>query len=77
MFWQTFAILIETTGIYLILAEQHKHSSKINKLLLSIPSKKGPLVPTGTIINPFKTEKTAANGNLRQWLKWKPQAKRH
>ena len=37
-------------------------------------SKKGPIVPTGTIINPFKTDKTAANGNLRLCLKWKPQA---
>ena len=26
--------------------------------------KKGPIVPSGTIINPFKTDKTAANGNL-------------
>ena len=26
-------------------------------------------------INPFKTDKTAKNGNLVQYLKWKPQAK--
>ena len=25
-------------------------------------------------LNPFKTDKTAANGNLGQCLKWKPQA---
>ena len=25
--------------------------------------------------NPFKTDKTAANGNLRLCLKWKPQVK--
>ena len=34
-----------------------------------------PILPTGTIIYPFKTDKTAANGNLRLCLKWKPQAK--
>ena len=27
------------------------------------------------IFNPFKTDKKAANGNLRLCLKWKPQAK--
>ena len=27
--------------------------------------------------NPFKTDKTAANGNLRLCLKWKPQATCH
>ena len=40
-------------------------------------SKKGPIVPTGTIINPFKTDKTAANGNLRLCPKLEPQAKCH
>ena len=27
--------------------------------------------------NPFKTDKTAANGTFRLCLKWKPQAKCH
>ena len=27
--------------------------------------------------NPFKTDKSAVNGNLGQCLKWKPQAKCH
>ena len=29
------------------------------------------------LFNPFKTDETAANGNLGQCLKWKPQAKCH
>ena len=31
-------------------------------------SKEGPIVPTGTVINPFKTDKTAAYSNLGQCL---------
>ena len=29
------------------------------------------------VINPFKTDKTAENGNHGQCLKWEPQAKCH
>ena len=40
-------------------------------------SKKGPIVPTGTIIDPLKTDKAAAIVNLRLCPKWEPQAKCH
>ena len=55
-----------------------RHSPQAPSVLKGLSSsEKGPIVPTGTIINPFKTDKTAQNGNLEQCLKWKPQAKYH
>ena len=40
-----------------------------------IPASKEPIVPTGTIINPFRAAKLATNGS--HWLKPKPLVKCH
>ena len=47
----------------------HKPLRSLKRVIRLSSSKKGPIAPTGTIINPFKIDKTAANDNLGQCLK--------
>ena len=55
-----------------ILKDDHVYRHRTQTALTSSKN-----VATETIINHLKTDKTTANENLAQCLKWKPQAKCH